>query len=926
MKINDNIFDEISLLSNWLVSIPSISNTKGESVIIKAIYDGLSDFNYFKENKDNLSFITHEDQKNSSILALVENKEKLCKKTIILISNVDTQSAERFGQYKPYAFKSSDLKDKIIEHSKGLNYNPDDYAFGLGVLQCKFSCATMIALVKELSSIIDTLDVNIIFLCLSNSLKDNKGIKNVLEYFNTVITKKELKPILSICARPYDDTTEDKSALDIYTNNTGLLDIGFYILGKSATPQSPFSGFSSSLLTSTLCKNFELNPKILQSYAQKPQLPIFNYINYKQCSTLSAPDSIQISFSLPFFNLNIEDAIDEFKEICAKSIEECAELLDDRQNLFSSIEKKEFIPEVLDAEVLTFDELFKRASKLYKGDLHSAIDALIEKCKREGLASYQISHAIIDRLNDLCHLPRPSIVIYVENNYIPQQNIQNYSQQDRDTMLILDNAISSLKEHYPNINLSDNTFSYTDANFLHPIGLDRALNQIKPLSPQSIENYYYFNIPSVTLALKGHDSSHPTERIDLNMAHYMVDFITTVIECIENPKAIKSQESNQNTIKSAILSPLKKLLSKLTVDNSEFDIQKENMTKTDNTLDIKDEKYQNNDSFNTSESLTDDKTTSLKTDVIEHASILNALDGVDSNNVIEKDGAIKETTSEKNENISTSTLKTIKTTEDFSLATDVLDKKEQKDSPSLINNLAEDEKQSDINTNSQDLNNNLNAGIRDEELQVKAYIQNLVATDENDDKAINKDTKPINYNVNSDNQKTQDKILSFDEKALQDIEKTNNKDDNNKSQSITQAIKKPVKTTITSTTKIEENTIITSNGIVTSSLDDLVDENKSKDLKNVLEKHKYITVKDKEPQENKDSSKDIKTTSQSPIKRRTRVKKEGLKDNIKNLSEKKVKEKKDSKDLSLKSKALNKDITTKVIVNKNIFDLAQKKD
>ena len=907
MKIKGNIFDEISLLSNWLVSIPSISNTKGESVIIKAIYDGLADFNYFKENKENLSFITHDDQKNSSILALVENKEKLNKKTIVLIANVDTHSAERFGQYKPYAFKSNDLKDKIIENSKGLNYNPNDYAFGLGVLQCKFSCATMIALIKEISGSIETLDVNIIFLCLSNSLNDNKGIKNVLEYFNTVITKKELKPILSICAKPYDDTTEDKSALDIYTNNTGLLDIGFYILGKSATPQSPFSGFSSSLLTSTLCKNFELNPKILQSYAQKPQLPIFNYINYKQCTSLSAPDSIQISFSLPFFNLNFDDAVDEFKEICAKSIEECAELLDDRQNLFSSIEKKDFIPEVLDAEVLTFDELFKRATKLYKGDLHSAIDALIEKCKREGLASYQISHAIIDRLNDLCHLPRPSIVIYVENNYIPQQNIQNYSQQDRDTMLILDNAIASLKERYPNINLSDNTFSYTDANFLHPIGLDRALNQIKPLSPQSVENYYYFNIPSVTLALKGHDSSHPTERIDLNMAHYMVDFITTIIDRIENPKVIKSTQSNEKSIKNTILSPLKKLLSKLTVDDSEFTNKKDIDTKADNKAYTNDYKHQKDLALDLNEPFKDVKNTSLNNDSImptSYADDANSISNSNSNsNSNIKNDDIKEISS-KIADTSGKTLKTIKTTEDFSLATDVLDNKTN-DGFSFLNNATDDATSYDVN-NSKDSYNNLHDAINDEESQVKAYIQNLVAPDA-------KDATTINQKVH-------------DKKVFNDLNTKIEKDDIKDSFYVKKSLNKPV-TTITSTTVIEKNTIITSNDIKPALPDALSETNKTKDIEEkTIVKRKTRSVKDKDLKESKDTGKDLKTTSKSPIKKRTRVKKESVKDNIKDLKDKKVKETKDSKDLSLKDRSLNKDITTKVVVNKNIFDLAQKKD
>ncbi|SPT67783.1 Uncharacterised protein [Anaerobiospirillum thomasii] len=564
--IKGNIKEEIDLLTNWLVSIPSISNSKGESVIIKAIYDGLSDFSYFKRYSKDLLYIPHDDQKNNSILAFVENKKKPVNDTIILVANVDTLSAERFAQYKPYAFKADDLKERIIELSAGLKYNPHDYMFGLGVLQCKYSLATMIAMVKELSEIQDELNVNIIFLCLSNSLIDNRGIKSSLEYLDLLIKRRNLNPLLSLSTRPCDDRLEHNDRLEIYTSNSGLLTIGFYILGRGSSPNSPFSGFSSSLLTSILCKNIELNPRVLQHISSKVQLPIFNNINYRQCASLSSPDSIQISFSLPFFNLDFNDAIDEFKEICARSIEECSDLLDDRQNLLSSIEKKEFIPEVLDAEVITFEDLFKRASKVYKGDLHSAIDALSEKCRRDGLGSEQINHAIIDRLNDLARLPQPSIIIYVHNDFIPQQNIQNYSQKDRDTMLILDKVVNSLKDRYPGICLSESTFTHTDANFLHPIALDRSLQQIKPISPLSIENYYFFNIPSITLALKGNDCSYPTERVHSSMGMYIVDFISSIVFdskiSSETVASKKSSISGISALTESLLSPVKKLFRK----------------------------------------------------------------------------------------------------------------------------------------------------------------------------------------------------------------------------------------------------------------------------------------------------------------------------------------------------------------------------
>ena len=51
-----NLKEEATTLTKWLVSIPSISGTRGESIAIRAIYDGLTEFPYFRAYPDNLHY------------------------------------------------------------------------------------------------------------------------------------------------------------------------------------------------------------------------------------------------------------------------------------------------------------------------------------------------------------------------------------------------------------------------------------------------------------------------------------------------------------------------------------------------------------------------------------------------------------------------------------------------------------------------------------------------------------------------------------------------------------------------------------------------------------------------------------------------------------------------------------------------------
>ena len=65
-------FTEKSLaVLKWLVAIPSISGTAGDDILMHTIFNTVSEFTYFKNHPQYLSYITHNDQKNHSFTAFV---------------------------------------------------------------------------------------------------------------------------------------------------------------------------------------------------------------------------------------------------------------------------------------------------------------------------------------------------------------------------------------------------------------------------------------------------------------------------------------------------------------------------------------------------------------------------------------------------------------------------------------------------------------------------------------------------------------------------------------------------------------------------------------------------------------------------------------------------------------------------------------
>ncbi len=571
-----DLSDDAITLTNWLVAIPSVSGTKGEAVIIKAIYDGLCDFNYFKKNKDLISYISYDNEKSASITALVRSENTQVNDTIILLCNVDTSNLDKYSNYKNIAYKIDELLPKLKKSSKDSkllsDLETDEYLFGVGVYESKAAAGTMISALKYFTENNSTLACNILFVCTSESINSSRGIKEALPIIAKLQEQYDLNFKLCLNAKPAL-AYEDKKENYIYTSHQGQAEIGLYIIGKGTNPAMPFNGFSPSLLTSILIKNIELNPNILKKVGLA-SVPTFNALNYKSSRLGMSPEIMQLSFIFNLKGTSIDDVIEELKDTVATSLEECSELLDDRENIFATLNKEVFISEVKDAEVLTYANLLKRAQKHYQGDLNIAIESLVYKCQNEGLNAFQTTSSIIDRLNDLCHLPRPSIVIFTGDRYIPEQSVQENNVKDRETLIHIHKAIDYLSDKNKIVPKLKKHFVPNDINFMRPVGLDKALREIEKNTALSLGNFYNLNAPCITLTLKGHDLYNISERIEKSQIKYINDFIFSIIEAFDktiidskDKLSVKHEKENKvSDIASSILNQTFNIISK-GVDN-----------------------------------------------------------------------------------------------------------------------------------------------------------------------------------------------------------------------------------------------------------------------------------------------------------------------------------------------------------------------
>ena len=300
--------EEALAVLKWLIAIPSITRTSGDEIMSHTIYNTVSEFTYFKNNPEYLSYITHDDQKNHSFTAFVR-RDQLTRETLVVLCNTDTSSNEVYGTLKTFAFKSDELKEKLknssLTEAQLAELENENNIYGLGSFENKAPIAGMLILLKYYSERLWELPINLLFVCNSESLNGNEGIRTCLPYIHTLINEQNIELTLGISFKP-ESTEIPDDTINVYTANMGKVEAGFYIFGEGTDTERPYKGFSPTLIASKIIDEIEINPVITKDLSKRAIAPTFNYLHTYNNRSPNTPDAVHLSFTFPFINLNIE--------------------------------------------------------------------------------------------------------------------------------------------------------------------------------------------------------------------------------------------------------------------------------------------------------------------------------------------------------------------------------------------------------------------------------------------------------------------------------------------------------------------------------------------------------------------------------------------------------------------------------------------
>ncbi len=528
-----NFKEEAAALTKWLISIPSVSTTKGEINIVDAVYKTLADTPYFKAHEDNLVKVLHADETHQSIVSLVRCQDENITDTFCFLCNLDTSGNEEYGVLKDYAFTPDLLKEKLKAFYKAdsqelneLSYESNFY--GLGSFQGKAVAGTLLTLIKESSDQLSDLPFNLMLVCTTQSVTCNDGIKECLPYIKSLLSEQSLEIKLTLGFKP-ERTSQSENKVTLYTSNLGMAELGFFILGEETEKTKAFDGFSPSQVAARIVEKIEYNSDLIPS-KQQPFVPVLNSLMLPHSLSPNTNGSAVVSFDIPFINLDFNELIEKFKAIAASSLEESCLSIENRQAQFKAKLQEEFNPPLREAEVLSYSDLIYRAQKRYRGDLNSDMQRLLDHCNAEDYSDNLKVHALLTKLCKLIMLPKPSVIVYLGRSFTPQQLLRQSNSEDREMYMHLSSAIESFnKEHVLKIKFGEYAPS-ADCCFMRPSGADMASEILSLECPLPSLPFYNFGSPAITLSYRGEDSTLPTEHVSTEIFENLPSFILKLFE------------------------------------------------------------------------------------------------------------------------------------------------------------------------------------------------------------------------------------------------------------------------------------------------------------------------------------------------------------------------------------------------------------
>lgn len=515
-------------LAKEMVQIPSVNSTSGERNIGIFIENYIRNIPYFKKHPSQVvvQTLANDSLDRRNVYALLIGEKERKADTLLFHGHTDTVGIEDYGALEEWAFKPDELIEKMKEMDLPRQVREDlesgDYMFGRGACDMKSGDAVFLEILKEMSSQVEKLSGNI--LVSFNPVEENlhTGIIEGLEVLSKLKQEYGLTYKLAINNDFICPLYPGDEIKTIYTGTVGKLLPCFYIQGKETHVGQCFEGFDASMAAAKLVEKINLNCEFSDGFEKEFSYPpsVLKMKDLKPWYNVQTASQAFVYFNYFVHNASMEEITAKLKKAAEEVMIETLNKVNQMSHKFSELGGQEHKNYSYPLQILTYDELLKKAKEKKEFSETILEEILKEEIEKE-TDKREIPIPMIRYLLQTAGIISPAVVLYYGAPYCPHNTLQNEDEAlikeiEKITKIVSTKTKEKFRfmKFFPS--LSDSSYIKIDDSKESIQMLVNNFPGMSSIYPVPIHKIQEINIPAINYGCYGKDAHKWTERVNLS--------------------------------------------------------------------------------------------------------------------------------------------------------------------------------------------------------------------------------------------------------------------------------------------------------------------------------------------------------------------------------------------------------------------------
>lgn len=523
--------DKLLKMIEELVSIPSVTESKNESLPGTWIKERLEKLPYFIEKKSHLLWVETplegSDEKLHSLVARVDASVPT-NRTVLLIGHYDVVDVRVYGEMAKDSF---DVK-KITGL---LNKDNEDVIYGRGTMDMKCGIALELDIIEEFAQNRELYDVNIAAAFVGDEENASAGMRGLLPVLSKM-KEDGTDFLVAINTEPGEAGYPGESGPAVFLGTLGKIMPSFYVRGRASHVGNYYSGFSSALAVSRIVSYAEGNPHFADPLNGKcePSWICLDMGVIKKGYSVTVPDRAFVYFNCFTATNTPADVMAHMKIIAGYALDQTsAQLAESYRNLLAmGCEGKSF--NVPRAKAYSLEDITEIARKNYGAGFDEELAKYIKDLPPGDMRERGMK--AVERIADMSGVEGPYAICFFLPPWLPVRT--DFTGEKRDMQTIA--AARSVKDHLLKrygiemrevelfAGLCD--LSYVGAKVLTDDlqALEKNMPGWGEIYSIPMKEMQSLGLPVINLGPSGEDAHKKTERLRLG---YSLDILPELLRC-----------------------------------------------------------------------------------------------------------------------------------------------------------------------------------------------------------------------------------------------------------------------------------------------------------------------------------------------------------------------------------------------------------